>query len=220
MEALLDALLAAVSSPIGPLVVAAVCVIDGIFPPVPSETTVVAALTLGLASPDPVATVAAILVAAALGAIAGDNLAYLVGRRVGLQRFAWMRRPRHAARIAAIARRLDANAAALILTARYVPVGRVAVNTMAGASRMPWRRFAALSVAAGVSWSACTLGIASVGAAVFPDSPLVAVAAAVVLALVLGVVIDQVGAALRRRAARRTAAAPAAAEAADALVRG
>lgn len=212
MDAITAFLTDAISSPLMPLVVFAACLIDGFFPPVPSETSVVAAGALALASGGDPATLVTVILAAAAGAFAGDSTAYLIGRRIGTDRFAWMRRPRVRQALGWAARQLERRPATLILTARYVPIGRVAVNTMAGATRMPYRRFASFSAIAAVSWAVMCLLISLVASAWFPHTPLASAAAAIVISMLLGVAVDA-GMRLTRRLRRRPApAAPAVAD--------
>lgn len=198
MDLINDFILAAAASPWLLLVMFAVAVIDGFFPPVPSETVLVAAAAVAAASGDLAVIVPLALVAAA-GAVLGDNIAYTLGRKVGITRFAWMRRPRVAAAFARAQGALDRRSAALILGARYIPVGRVAVNMSAGALAYPWRRFLPLSVVAALTWSAYTVVIGIVAGHWIEDQPLLGAAAGVLLTLVIGVVIDRIAAARRRR---------------------
>ena len=85
MEQISDFLLTAVSSPWAYLVVFAIVVVDGFFPPVPSESIVVVAAAIGVStgSPNPVV----IVLLAAVGAAVGDNVAYWIGRRIDTTRF-------------------------------------------------------------------------------------------------------------------------------------
>ncbi|MEL5991732.1 DedA family protein [Microbacterium phosphatis] len=203
MDAITAFLTDAISSPLMPLIVFAACVIDGFFPPVPSETSVVAAGALALSTGGEPLTLGVVILAAAAGAFVGDSTAYLIGRRVGTDRFAWMRRPGPRRAMGWAARQLERRPATLILTARYVPIGRVAVNTMAGATRMPYRRFAAFSAIAAVSWAVMCLLISAVASAWFPHTPLVSAVAAVIISMTLGVAVDAV-LRLVRRARRKT----------------
>ena len=198
MDLLTDFLLAAVSSPWVYLVVFAVVVIDGFFPPVPSESIVVVAAALGVSAgtPNPVV----IVVLAAVGAAAGDNIAYWLGRRIGVDRFRWMRGRRTAAALDRAGRGLALRPASLLLVARYIPVGRVAVNMTAGAVGFGWRRFIPLSVVAGISWSALSLTIGLVAGSWVKDQPLASAGIGIAVALIIGLVIDRVTAARRRRA--------------------
>ena len=137
---------------------------------------------------------------AAVGATIGDNIAFALGRRLGTTRWGWMRRPRVAAAFATAEQALTQRSAALILGARYIPVGRVAVNMTAGAVGLPWRRFLPLSILAGISWSALSLIIGLAAGSWIKDQPLVSAAIGIAVALVIGLIIDRVAAARRRRA--------------------
>lgn len=188
----------AIASPWLYLVLFAVTVIDGFFPPVPSETVLVAAAAVAASTGN--GNLLLLGLVAAVGAAIGDNLAFLIGRKVGTTRFGWMRRPRIAAAFAYAQRALDRRSATLILGARYIPVGRVAVNMSAGALGFPWRRFVPLSLIAGASWSVFSLAIGLLAGAWIKDQPLLSAGLGIGVALVIGVVIDRIAAARRRRA--------------------
>jgi membrane protein DedA with SNARE-associated domain len=140
------------ASPLVYVVLFALCLVDGFFPPVPSESALVAIAAIAATSGQPV--LAVVLIAAALGAIAGDSIAYWIGRRIGFARLARSKRPRIAAAFAFAERQMQRRSASLILTGRFIPVGRVAVNMTAGATRLSYRRFLAISAIAGLAWSA------------------------------------------------------------------
>lgn len=200
------------ASPLVYVVLFALCLVDGFFPPVPSESALVAVAAIAATSGQPV--LAGVLVVAALGAIAGDSIAYWIGRRIGLARLARSKRPRIAAAFAFAERQMQRRSASLILIGRYIPVGRVAVNMTAGATRLPYRRFLAISSLAGLAWSATSLGIALAASSVLHE-PIVAAVVSMVVAAGLGIVVDRViGRVSRRRDARTAAAAAAAAVAA------
>lgn len=199
MDVINELVLQTIASPWLYLVLFAVTVIDGFFPPIPSETVLVAAAAVTVSAGDlwgllPLALVASV------GAAIGDNIAFGLGRRVGTERWSWMRRPRVVGAFAHAQHALGRRGAALILGARYIPVGRVAVNMSAGALRFPWRRFLPLSVIAGVSWSALSVAIGLVAGAWIEDQPLASAAIGIGVALLLGLTIDRVSAARRRRA--------------------
>lgn len=167
------------------------CLVDGVFPPVPSETVLVAlAATAGAAGAP---AVAAMLLIAAVGAWCGDNLAYLVGRSLGLRRLAAShRRPRLAAAVSSAAGRLDRNGASMILAGRFVPVGRVAVNLAAGATGMRYRRYAALSGLASCAWVTVTSAVGLLAGMWLGGQPLVAMAVSASVGLATGAAIDAV----------------------------
>ncbi|MCT1394954.1 VTT domain-containing protein [Microbacterium sp. p3-SID338] len=197
MDILNDLILQAIASPWLYAVLFAVTVIDGFFPPVPSETVLVAAAAVAASTGD--GNIVLLGAVAALGAAIGDNIAFLIGRRLGTTRFAWMRRPRVAAAFAFAQRALDRRSATLILGARYIPIGRVAVNMSAGALGFPWRRFLPLSLIAGVSWSVFSLAIGLLAGAWLHDQPVLSAAIGIVVALLVGVIIDRIAALRRRR---------------------
>lgn len=195
------------ASPLVFVVLFALCLVDGFFPPVPSEAALVAIAAIAATSGQPV--LAGVLAAAALGAVAGDSVAYWIGRRIGLGRLARSRRPRIAAAFAfAFAeRQMRRRSASLILVGRYIPVGRVAVNMTAGATRLPYRRFLAISSVAGLAWSATSIGIALAASSVLHE-PLVAALVSMVVAAGLGIAVDRViGRVTRKREARAAARA-------------
>ena len=89
----------------------------------------------------------------------GDNIAYLIGRGTGTRRWAWMRGPRMQAAFRWAGRELRKRPASLILVARFVPIGRVAVNLTAGATHYPRRRFVSLTVLSALLWASYSVGI-------------------------------------------------------------
>jgi membrane protein DedA with SNARE-associated domain/uncharacterized membrane protein YbhN (UPF0104 family) len=127
--------------------------------PVPGETTLVAAAVLAAQGRLELPLVIAL---AAAGAIAGDNAGYLLGRRFGrrvlLAPGPFARRRRHL--VEAGDRFFAAHGAAAVFLGRWVAVGRMAAAWLAGADRMPWRRFAVWNAAGGVAW-ATSVGLAA-----------------------------------------------------------
>ncbi len=198
MEAINEFIVQAATSPWVYLVVIAVVFVDAFFPPVPSESVVIAAAAASISVGQP--NIALVIACAAAGAIIGDNVTFSIGRLVGLDRFSWMRRRRMRAALGWARRNLDRRAAVLLLTARYVPVGRVAVNLVAGASGFSRARFFGLSVLAGISWAVYSVTVGLLAGHWLHGNPLLGMIVGIVLGLATGVVIDAVlRAATRRR---------------------
>ncbi len=189
-----------VDSPIILLVILAVCVLDAIFPPIPSETVVIAAATVATAQGGP--SVWAIALVAMIGAWVGDNLVFLLGRRVGTDRWAWMRRRRVARAIDVARRSLARRGALFIMTARFIPVGRVAVNLTAGATGYRRGAFMITSALAAIVWAAYSVGIGVLFGHVLGDQPLLATVLGITTAIILGVIVDVVISRVRRRGER------------------
>ena len=88
------------------------------------------------------------------------------------------------------ARELDRRGAFAILAARYVPIGRIAVNLTAGAVRFPRRRFVGLSALAACTWAVYSIAIGSLAGRWIESTPLVGALLGIVIALVLGFLVD------------------------------
>jgi membrane protein DedA with SNARE-associated domain len=82
--------------------------------------------------------------------------------------------------------------ALLILTARYIPVGRVAVNMTAGATGFSWKRFFPLSILAGTSWAVYSIAIGALAGHWVKDNPLLGAGIAIVAAMIIGFVVDKI----------------------------
>ncbi len=172
------------------LVLFACCLLDGFFPPIPSESLVVGLSALIFTASGP--NFWLILLAAAAGAFIGDNIAYALGRTLRTDRFRWMRGPRMQRGFVWARKELDKRAVSLILIARFIPVGRVVVNLTAGATRYPRRMFVALTGLSAVLWAAYSVAIGALAGAWFQEHHLLAVVVAVAVALVLGLIIDRI----------------------------
>jgi membrane-associated protein len=189
--------------------------LDGLFPPVPGETVVVS-LAVAAQSGGSVPWWVVVLVAA-VGAWCGDQLAYAVGRAVGTDRVRGLRGPRGRRAVAWASDALARRGASVVLGARFIPVGRTAVNVTAGAVGFPRRRFMALSAVAASAWAAWTVAVGTLAARWVGDRPLLAVAVGVAVGTVVGIVVDRV---VTVRAARRESAAARAAQPDDAAPAG
>lgn len=184
-------------SPAVLLLVMLLATVDGVLPPVPSETVIVALAAIGASAAGP--SLLLLGCAAAVGAFAGDNVAYEIGRRLGTDRLARVRgrRLQSATRWAADA--LRRRGTLVVLVARYVPVGRVGVNFAAGATAFSRRRFTGLVALGAVSWAAYSVALGALAARWLGSDPLLAAAAGVALAVAIGLLLDR----LVRRHGRR-----------------
>jgi len=197
VQAINDFILAAAAQPWVLFLVFALCVIDGFFPPIPSESVVVglAAVAATAGVPDPVF----LIWTAAAGAWVGDNVAYLIGRRTGTRRWAWQRGPRMQGAFAWAGRELRKRPASLIMVARFVPIGRVAVNLTAGATHYRHSNFVLLTVLSALLWSGYSVAIGLFFGQWFENNHLLGAAIAIACAVVLGIAVDLVISRVRRR---------------------
>jgi membrane protein DedA with SNARE-associated domain len=187
--------------------------IDGFFPPLPSESVVITLTVTAHASGTP--WLPAVLVIAALGAWCGDQIAYSIGKAVGTERIPFLRTARGRRAVVWARRALLHRGASLILAARYVPVGRVAVNMTAGAVGYPRRRFMAYAAIAASTWAVYSMLIGLAAASWLGHNTLLAMAVGVVAGILLGVVVDRVVQRLTRRKMAEAEAAELAAEEAE-----
>ncbi|UVJ40653.1 DedA family protein [Arthrobacter sp. CJ23] len=190
MQAINDFILAAAGQPWVLLLVLACCVIDGFFPPIPSESVVVGLAAVSATAGVPNAWL--LVLVAAIGAFSGDNLAYLIGRKVGVQRWRWMRTQRMQGAFRWAGRELRRRAASLIMVARFIPVGRVAVNLTAGATHFSHGKFVALTAMSAVLWGGYSVVIGVFFGQWFEHNHLLGAIIAIACAVVLGIIIDRV----------------------------
>ncbi len=176
--------------------------IDGFFPPVPSETAVIALAAIGASTGEP--SIAVLGAVAAAGAFTGDQIAYSIGKRVPLRRWRFMRGERQEKAIAWAETALERRAGVYIVAARYIPVGRVAVNMTAGAVALPRLRFSGLAAIAAVSWSGYSVLLGVGAGAWLHGRPLVAVLVGAAGGLLIGAVIDPIVRWFTARTARAT----------------
>lgn len=184
------------------MILAAV-LIDGVFPPVPGETIVVAASAAAMSIGQP--NLLLVALCTAVGAIVGDNLTFSIGRAVGVERFGWMRRRRMRAALQFAGDSLGKRPAVAIVAARYVPIGRVAVNLVAGATGLARRRFVALSVVAGTLWAVHSVLIGTIAGQWFHGNPALGMLVGIVMGVAVGAVIDQAARFVGRRRDRASA---------------
>lgn len=184
----MDLLTASLSSPWSLVLMSLLVVGDAFFVMVPGEVAVTALGAIAVTTGSP--PLWAVVLCAAVAATVGDACCYLIGRSVGTQRWRWMRVPRVQQALAWARRRLDGGMATVLFTARFVPFARLAINLVAGASRIPPSRYLALVALAATGWALYQAAVGAAVAAILPGGPLVAVPVSIVLAIGLGALID------------------------------
>ena len=99
-----------------------------------------------------------VMLGVAISAIAGDQVGYLIGRRLGPRVFSRPDSRLFSRSHADAAQRFfDRHGPKAVILARFVPVVRTFVPVVAGIGRMPRRRFTAYNVIGGVTWSVLIL---------------------------------------------------------------
>jgi undecaprenyl-diphosphatase len=166
--------------------------------PLPGETALIAA---GLLAGSGHLALPIVIAVGASAAIIGDNVGYLIGRSGGravLTRGRFLKEHR---RKAAAKGELffDRHGAKAVFFGRWISYVRIVAAVLAGASEMPWRKFALYNALGGVSWAVTIAGTAAlfgpVGAAIIYGAGLAAA--------VGGAAVVAVRARLRRRRTQR-----------------
>jgi membrane protein DedA with SNARE-associated domain len=122
--------------------------------PLPGETMLIAASIY--AGSNGGLHPAAVIAAAAMGAILGDNLGYVIGREGG---YRLLRRYGHLIRVDERRLKLGRylflhHGGSVVFFGRFVAVLRMWAAFLAGTHRMPWRRFLCYNAAGGAVWAA------------------------------------------------------------------
>jgi membrane-associated protein len=157
-----------------------VCALDAIIPLVPSETSVILAGVL--ASTGDLVLVLVIAISAA-GAITGDNVSYWIGRTVGHRFVDRFFKGERRKQVEWAHRQVQERGGYLIVIGRFIPGGRIVVTLSCGMLEMPWRRFIAFDVVAGLVWATYAAMLGYVGGRTFEENPLRGFLLAVALAV-------------------------------------
>jgi membrane-associated protein len=163
----------------------ALILIESAGAPVPGETSLIAAAVLASKGSLSLPVVFGVAISAA---VIGDNLGYLVGRRIGHRILSrpgrWERQRRQF---------LDEgehffarHGGKTVFFGRWLPVMRFTAALLAGVNEMPWRRFFVFNALGGAGW-VCTVGTAAYLLGNSASSLFEAVGLAALLALVLSV---------------------------------
>jgi membrane-associated protein len=147
----------------------ALALLDALVPIVPSETSVI---TAGVVASSGDLNVMLVILFAATGAFAGDNISYAIGRRFGPRierRFFGSEKGRE--RVAWAHRQIEERGGELIVIARFIPAGRTVVTLSSGTLGYPWRRFILFDAIAATSWALYASLLGYVGGHTFEAQP-------------------------------------------------
>ncbi len=175
-------------------------IFDAILPIVPSETAVI---TAGVVASAGGLNLPIIIAAAALGAFAGDNTAYFIGRRWGERakdRFFHGEKAKR--RIDWAERQLTERGGELIAIGRFIPGGRTAVTLTAGTLKYPWRRFAFYDAIAALVWALYASFLGYFGGQAFEQAPWKGLALALGIAFAVAGLVELVRWILKKRGGR------------------
>lgn len=189
-HAILDLVHQAMSSPWLYAGIFALALLDGFFPVVPAETSVI---TAGVFAASGQTNLALVILVAALGAFAGDHVSYFIGNRSGgrLRRrkaFVWA------------GKALEERGGLVLVVARYIPGGRTATTLTMGAVRHPLRSFTFFDAIAASSWGVYSGLIGFFGGMAFENDPIKGLLLGLAIALSVTGVVEAVRWFRKRRA--------------------
>jgi membrane protein DedA with SNARE-associated domain len=180
------------------LLVGGVVGIESLGIPIPGEIVLISAALLASQHTVPVSPVW-IAVAAGAGAIIGDSIGYLIGRRWGKPLFHWLGRkfpshfgPAHVAYAEKVFRRWGVFA---VFFGRFIALLRIFAGPLSGALGMPYPRFLAANAAGGICWAggltAAIYFLGEVADKWFSRFSWIALVLAVVAGLIIGLIIKR-----------------------------
>ena len=186
------------------LIIFAVALLDSVIPVVPSETTVIAG---GVAAGTGNQTLAFVILAGAVGAFLGDNLAYTIGNKFEPRVRAWAgRKPNRAARIDAAGMQIKKRGGLLLITARFIPGGRTILTVSSGVTKQPRLWFTAWVAVAGTVWATYAAGLGYLFGQAFENNHTAAFWLAFGTALVITLLVELIRWSRERRTGKRTEA--------------
>ncbi|GAA2890544.1 DedA family protein [Nonomuraea rubra] len=189
-HAILDLVEQVMSSPWLYVALFALALLDGFFPVVPAETSVITAGVFAAAGDT---NLALVILVAALGAFAGDHISYLIGNKsAGRLRnkkaFVWARKA------------LEERGGLVLVVARYIPGGRTATTLTMGAVRHPLRSFTFFDAIATSSWAVYSGLIGFFGGMAFENDPIKGLLLGLGIALSITAVVEIVRWVRKKRA--------------------
>lgn len=190
------------AEPVFYLIIFVIAMLDSVLPIVPSETSVIiGGVSAGLGH----LMLPLVIVLGALGAFVGDNMSYLIGRRLsGWLTTRYARTPKRQQRLEAVIRQIHERGGLLLITARFIPGGRTLLTLACGITGQPRRWFTKWTAIAAVIWASYAALLGYFGGRTFEQSHTLAFLVAFGMALSITVLIELVRWALKLRKSNRS----------------
>jgi membrane protein DedA with SNARE-associated domain len=199
LAGIFDPVVNEIAGPAAYAIVFGIVALDSFFPVAPGETVVITAAVLAQQGE---LMLWLVFVAAALGAVAGDNVSFWLGDRFGDAAAPKLFRGERSRRGLDWGREQITRRPWVILVARFIPGGRTATTFAAGWLGLPWRRFMLFDVPAALLWSGYSVGVGLIGGASFGRSSWKAIAVALAIAGAITLLTELVRRVVTRRRQR------------------
>jgi membrane protein DedA with SNARE-associated domain len=172
--------------------------IESVGIPLPGEVVLVSA-TLMATRPELAVSAVWVATAALVGAVVGDSIGYAIGRRygIGLLRAAGRRFPKHfgPAHVGLAERAFARWGVLTVIVGRFIAILRILAGPLAGALKMPYRRFMPANLVGGVLWTvgttAAVYGLGVAAEAWLKRFSWAGLAVAVVVGLIVGLLVKK-----------------------------
>lgn len=172
------------------LIIFGIALLDSVLPIVPGETTVIVG---GVAAGIGDQNIVLVILAGAVGAFVGDNLAYTIGDTFkGLVNRWADRKPERRVRLDSAARQIRKRGGLLLITARFVPGGRTVLTISSGITQQPRRWFIFWIAVATTIWATYAAGLGYIFGQAFEDNHTLAFILAFVAALSITGIVELV----------------------------
>lgn len=195
--AIQDWVITAGASPWALAAVLLLCFVDGFFPPLPSESIVIALAALTVSDHGP--NLVLLWALASIGAFFGDQVAYSIGAKIPVKKIPYLNRGRAALAYAKAGRLLHSRGPMLIMAARFVPIGRIAVNMGAGSVGYRRSMFSIIDAISAMVWAAYSVAIGVGAAHILEGHPLLAMLLGIVGGVALGALVSQIITMIRKK---------------------
>ena len=191
-------------NPLPYLIVAALVMVDAVFPLAPSETLLVAG---GVLVSDGDVAMAPLVAAGCAGALAGHSLLYVLGASARSRLLPRLTRTWRGRQRVEMATRQLHERPWLLMIADFIPWGRTVLMSMAGATRLPRKKFLVFAAQGALVWASFFVTLGLVGGAVF-ESTWHSLALSLGLVILISVTAETVQRLLGRKRAAEDARSP------------
>ena len=141
---------------------------DGVFPLFPGESAIIFA---AVAASQGKLSLLSVILAGAIGAMIGDNIAYFIGRAGGDRIRHFLARLAGRERMLAAEGMVQRRGPALVFAGRFLPGIRIAINLSCGAGELAYRRFFLFDALGAIVWSAQAALLGFIFGQQFADRP-------------------------------------------------
>ncbi|WP_342318894.1 DedA family protein [Corynebacterium mayonis] len=162
---------------------------DALAPVIPSETVLnlAGAFSAARGVPD----VWGVIIAAAIGAIIGDNICFRLGKRLIKVVNSLDPKSKAGRSITWVRRNMNRGAGPTIIVARFLPWARWVATIVLGSAGYSWPAFFFYDTIGVLIWALLSVGVGYLGGALFSDFPLLAMIVGVLLGSLVGVGIQR-----------------------------